>query len=98
MVGTVNAVLFDLDGTLADTRHAVTRVWRAAARHIDVPFAAIEPHIHGIPADQVPARVACSPPPGAARPIPPTRTASQWPRCAPTICARNCRPSGRAWR
>lgn len=48
----VDAVLFDLDGTLVDASGAVERAWRAAARDLGVSFAILEPYMHGIPAAQ----------------------------------------------
>ncbi len=47
-----DALLFDLDGTLVDTTVAIESAWRWAADQLDVPFGRVEPHIHGIPADQ----------------------------------------------
>jgi sugar-phosphatase len=52
------AVLFDLDGTLVDSTAAVIRAWQATAAKLDIPFAAFEPYLHGIPGDQVMATVA----------------------------------------
>jgi sugar-phosphatase len=53
-----DAVLFDLDGTLVDSTAAVIRAWRVTAAKLDIPFAAFEPYLHGIPGDQVMATVA----------------------------------------
>src|SRR4051794_2600478 len=53
----VSAVLFDLDGTLVDSTAAVRRAWDRAAAALQVPVAAFEPYLHGIPAPQVFARV-----------------------------------------
>jgi sugar-phosphatase len=65
-VGVVRAqaVLLDLDGTLVDTTEAVTGSWRRAAADLGIPFTDVEPYVHGIPADQVLARVAPSLDPG----------------------------------
>ncbi len=48
----VAAVLFDLDGTLVDTSRAVEAAWRWAAAELAVPFARVQPFIHGIPVSQ----------------------------------------------
>lgn len=48
-----DAVLFDLDGTLVDSSAVVLRTWQVMAAKIDVPFAAFEPYLHGIPGDHV---------------------------------------------
>lgn len=53
-----DAVLFDLDGTLVDSTPAVIRAWQATAAKLDLPFAAFEPYVHGIPGDKVLATVA----------------------------------------
>jgi len=53
-----DAVLFDLDGTLVDSTAAVIRAWQATAAKLDIPFAAFEPYLHGIPGDKVMATVA----------------------------------------
>jgi sugar-phosphatase len=55
---TAGAILLDLDGTLVDTTAAVVSSWRSTAASIGVPFADVEPYMHGIPADQVLDRVA----------------------------------------
>lgn len=52
------AVLFDMDGTLVDSGASVLRAWHWTADEVGLPFAAFEPYLHGIPADQVLARVA----------------------------------------
>lgn len=49
----VDAVLFDLDGTLVDSTGSVERNWRRLAEKMGVPFARISHLIHGIPARQV---------------------------------------------
>ena len=49
----VQAILFDLDGTLVDSTASVERNWRRLADRIGRPFAEVEPFIHGMPADQV---------------------------------------------
>jgi sugar-phosphatase len=49
----VQAVLFDLDGTLVDSTASVERNWRRLADRIGRPFAEVEPLIHGIPGKQV---------------------------------------------
>lgn len=46
------ALLLDLDGTLVDTTAAVERSWRALAGRLGVPFARLEPYIHGLPAGE----------------------------------------------
>jgi sugar-phosphatase len=53
-----DAVLFDLDGTLVDSTAAVIRAWQVTAAKLDIPFAAFEPYLHGIPGNQVMATVA----------------------------------------
>lgn len=53
----VDAVLFDLDGTLIDSSGSVQRSWRALAEHIGRPWPEVEPHIHGVPVGQVLARL-----------------------------------------
>lgn len=62
----VDAVLFDLDGTLVDSSASVERAWRAVAANLGVPYMRFAPHIHGIPAPQVFARVIPSLPPDEA--------------------------------
>jgi sugar-phosphatase len=49
----VEALLFDLDGTLVDSTASVERNWRRLAEKMGVPFHDIEHLIHGIPARQV---------------------------------------------
>lgn len=49
----VDAVLFDLDGTLVDSTASVERNWARLADRLGRPFAELEPLIHGIPAAQV---------------------------------------------
>ncbi len=49
----VDAVLFDLDGTLVDSSGSVHRSWRKLAERIGRPWPEIEPHIHGVPVQQV---------------------------------------------
>jgi sugar-phosphatase len=56
------AVLFDMDGTLVDSGASVSRAWRWAAVELDLPFSVFEPYLHGIPAEQVLARVVPSVP------------------------------------
>jgi mannitol-1-/sugar-/sorbitol-6-phosphatase len=56
------AVLFDMDGTLVDSAASVLRAWRWTAEQLNLPFSAFRPYLHGIPADQVLARVAPSVP------------------------------------
>lgn len=53
-----SAVLFDMDGTLVDSGDSVVRAWRWVADELEQPFIRVAPFIHGIPADQVLARVA----------------------------------------
>jgi sugar-phosphatase len=49
----VDAILFDLDGTLVDSTASVERSWRQLADKIGRPFPEIEPYIHGMPVAQV---------------------------------------------
>jgi sugar-phosphatase len=49
----VDAILFDLDGTLVDSSGSVQRSWRQLAEKIGRPWPEVEPHIHGIPVPQV---------------------------------------------
>ncbi len=49
----VDAVLFDLDGTLVDSSGSVHRSWRKLAERIGRPWPEVEPHIHGVPVQQV---------------------------------------------
>lgn len=54
----VDAVLFDLDGTLVDSSGSVERSWRQLADLIGRPWAEVEPRIHGTPVPQVLADIA----------------------------------------
>jgi mannitol-1-/sugar-/sorbitol-6-phosphatase len=63
----VDAVLFDLDGTLVDSTASVLRAWAAVAAELDVPLAKFEPYLHGIPGPQVFAAVLPAMPPEQAR-------------------------------
>lgn len=63
----VDAVLFDLDGTLVDSTASVLRAWAAVAAELDVPLAEFEPYMHGIPGPQVFAAVLPTMPPDQAR-------------------------------
>ena len=49
----VDAILFDLDGTLVDSEASVQRNWHKLAERIDMPWESIGPWIHGIPVRQV---------------------------------------------
>lgn len=49
----VDAVLFDLDGTLVDSTASVLRAWASMAAELGVPLADFEPYMHGIPGPQV---------------------------------------------
>ena len=49
----VDAILFDLDGTLVDSAGSVQRSWRRLAEKINRPWPEVEPHIHGVPVAQV---------------------------------------------
>lgn len=49
----VDAILFDLDGTLVDSAASVERSWRQLADKIGRPWDEVRPHIHGIPVPQV---------------------------------------------
>jgi len=49
----VDAILFDLDGTLVDSSGSVERSWRQLADMIGRPWPEVEPHIHGVPVPQV---------------------------------------------
>jgi len=51
-----------MDGTLVDSAASVLRAWRWTAEQLGLPFSAFQPYLHGIPADQVLARVAPSVP------------------------------------
>ena len=63
----VDAVLFDLDGTLVDSTASVRRAWEAVAAELGVPLAEFEPYMHGIPGPQVFAAVLPAMPPDQAR-------------------------------
>ena len=54
----VDAILFDLDGTLVDSAASVERNWRKLADEIGRPFEEIEHLIHGVPGKQVIPRIA----------------------------------------
>lgn len=47
-----------MDGTLLDSGASVQRAWRWTSVQLGLPFSAFEPYLHGIPAEQVLARVA----------------------------------------
>jgi len=49
----VDAILFDLDGTLVDSAGSVERSWRQLADRIGRPWPEVRPHIHGVPVAQV---------------------------------------------
>ncbi len=49
----VDAILFDLDGTLVDSTGSVERSWRQLADKIGRPWPQVQPHIHGVPVQQV---------------------------------------------
>ncbi len=49
---TVDAVLFDLDGTLADSTASVDRSWRQLADRLGIDFEAMNGCYHGVPARQ----------------------------------------------
>jgi len=49
----VDAILFDLDGTLVDSAGSVERSWRQLADKIGRPWAEVRPHIHGVPVPRV---------------------------------------------
>ncbi len=49
----VDAILFDLDGTLVDSAGSVERSWRQLADKIGRPWPQVQPHIHGVPVQQV---------------------------------------------
>ena len=49
----VDAILFDLDGTLVDSAASVERSWQQLADKIGRPWPEVQPHIHGVPVPQV---------------------------------------------
>lgn len=49
----VDAILFDLDGTLVNSTESVERSWRQLADKIGRPWPEVRPHIHGVPVQQV---------------------------------------------
>ena len=49
---TVDAVLFDLDGTLADSTDSVERSWRRLADRLGLDFGSLNGSYHGVPARQ----------------------------------------------
>ena len=49
----VDAILFDLDGTLVDSAGSVERSWKQLADKIGRPWPEVQPHIHGVPVAQV---------------------------------------------
>ena len=49
----MDAILFDLDGTLVDSAGSVERSWRKLADKIGRPWPEVQPHIHGVPVQQV---------------------------------------------
>jgi sugar-phosphatase len=49
----VDAILFDLDGTLVDSAGSVERSWKQLADKIGRPWSEVQPHIHGVPVAQV---------------------------------------------
>lgn len=49
---TVDAVLFDLDGTLADSTGSVDRSWRKLADRLGIDFDSMKGTYHGVPARQ----------------------------------------------
>lgn len=53
----VQAILFDLDGTLVDSAAAVERSWRQLGEKIDMPWDELKSWIHGIPVRQVLGRI-----------------------------------------
>ncbi len=54
---TVDAVLFDLDGTLADSTGSVDRSWKLLAERLGLDFGSLEGMYHGVPARQTLARL-----------------------------------------
>jgi sugar-phosphatase len=53
----VDAILFDLDGTLIDSTPCVDRCWRALAERIGIDFDSLRGTYHGVPAKQTIARI-----------------------------------------
>jgi sugar-phosphatase len=49
---TVDAVLFDLDGTLADSTGSVDRSWRKLADRLRIDFESLNGSYHGVPSRQ----------------------------------------------
>jgi beta-phosphoglucomutase-like phosphatase (HAD superfamily) len=95
----VDAILFDLDGTLVDSAGSVERSWRQLADKIGRPWAEVRPHIHGVPVPQV---MAMLEPDMAAERVEQLRvfmvesesTDTVGPNPAPPSCSRRCRRSG----
>ena len=54
---TVDAVLFDLDGTLADSTGSVDRSWKLLADRLGLDFGSLQGMYHGVPARQTLARL-----------------------------------------
>lgn len=54
---TVDAVLFDLDGTLADSTACVDRSWRKLADRLGIDFDSMNGSYHGVPSRQTLARL-----------------------------------------
>ncbi|WP_157970624.1 HAD-IA family hydrolase [Nakamurella deserti] len=54
---TVDAVLFDLDGTLADSTGSVDRSWSLLADRLGLDFGSLQGMYHGVPARQTLARL-----------------------------------------
>lgn len=54
---TVDAVLFDLDGTLADSTGSVDRSWRKLADRLGIDFDGMNGSYHGVPSRQTIARL-----------------------------------------
>jgi mannitol-1-/sugar-/sorbitol-6-phosphatase len=54
---TVDAVLFDLDGTLADSTASVDRSWRKLAERLGIDFESLNGSYHGVPSRQTLARL-----------------------------------------
>ncbi len=53
----VDAILFDLDGTLADSTRSVDRSWRKLADRLGISFDDLNGSYHGVPARQTIARL-----------------------------------------